>query len=185
VVLSRAGMRVHAARKAAQGKALCAVVFVAGLKPCPSTGDAPSLRGFSNFRFRDPALCFAACRLITIAPPALFWRLEARGWSLDTASPSNEKRHAREDEADGRQVAKHICRARCIVPLRGEENPRRGYMLREKRRTLRNRPGQEGRRFAPSFLWQGSLRLRSGRGRPALPPTCGSVPQIHRREIEC
>ena len=35
MVLSRAGVRVHAARKAAHRKALRAVVFVAGLKALP------------------------------------------------------------------------------------------------------------------------------------------------------
>jgi hypothetical protein len=31
-------------------------------------------------------------------------------------------RCARGDEADGEQVAKHVCRARCVVPLRFKKN---------------------------------------------------------------
>ena len=60
-------MRVHAARKAAQRKALRAVVFVAGLKALPFHPRRASARsivppGLCNFRSRIPALRFAACR---------------------------------------------------------------------------------------------------------------------------
>ena len=84
------------------------------LTPTEHTYRAASIvpPGLCNFRFRLPALCFAACRAnYNRASGADV--LEAGGYRLGArrGERPNEKCHIPCARADGRQVAKHVCRA--------------------------------------------------------------------------